>query len=289
VFLGSVFSPYYAAARRRDGARADPLEHCAFNVSLARPRARWSMTERPRSDLRLEAQRITIGRSSLEYRDGSYAFDFDELCCPLPRRVRGRATVTPLLSPGVSYALDEAGAHRWTPIAPRARIEVELEHPRLRWSGEAYLDSNRGCRPLEDDFEGWEWSRSIGGGNPRVHYATRHRREAGRSLALDFLADGRVAELPGATAQPLARSGWGIRRTAHGDASRPARLVETWVDAPFYARSLLASGTAGETLHTVHESLDLDRFARRWIQLLLAFRMPRRAAQRASSASRPPG
>jgi carotenoid 1,2-hydratase len=27
----------------------------------------------------------------------------------------------------------------------------------------------------------------------------------------------------------------------------------------------------------VHESLDLDRFAQRWVQLLLPFRMPRRA------------
>ena len=287
VFLGSVFSPYYAAARRRKGARADPLEHCAFNISLASPRARWSMTERPRSNLQVDAGRIAIGRSSLAHRDGQYVFEFDELCSPLPQRVRGRATLTPLIEPGLRYALDEAGAHWWMPLAPRARIEVELQRPQLRWSGEAYLDSNRGCRPLESDFNGWEWSRSIGAGSPRVYYTTRHRREAGRALALEFRADGQVTELAGAAAQPLARTRWGIRRTAHGDASRPTRLIDTWVDAPFYARSLLASGTADQTMHTVHESLDLDRFARRWVQGLLAFRMPRWAAQRAPSGPRP--
>jgi carotenoid 1,2-hydratase len=30
-------------------------------------------------------------------------------------------------------------------------------------------------------------------------------------------------------------------------------------------------------VNAVHESLDLDRFSRRWVQLLLPFRLPRRA------------
>ena len=35
AFVGSVFSPYYAWARRRAGvAGADPNQHCAFNVGL---------------------------------------------------------------------------------------------------------------------------------------------------------------------------------------------------------------------------------------------------------------
>jgi carotenoid 1,2-hydratase len=288
AFLGSVFSPYYAAARRRAGTRADPLDHCAFNISLAGPGARWSMTERPRRDLRLDAARLSIGRSSLVHRDGQYVFELDELGSPWPRRVRGQVTLTPLLEPGVRYPLDEAGAHWWTPLAPRARIAVELVHPRLRWSGEAYFDSNRGTRPLENDFHGWDWSRSVGGvgGGARVYYATRHRREAARALALDFRADGQVAELGSAAAQRLALTRWGIRRTVHGDGSGAARLIETWVDAPFYARSLLAADSAGQTVHTVHESLDLDRFARRWVQWLLPFRMPRRAAQPAPSGPR---
>ena len=32
AFIGSVFSPYYALARRRGAG--DPLDHCALNVAL---------------------------------------------------------------------------------------------------------------------------------------------------------------------------------------------------------------------------------------------------------------
>jgi hypothetical protein len=34
AFIGSVFSPYYAWARRRGHGLADPLNHCALNVAL---------------------------------------------------------------------------------------------------------------------------------------------------------------------------------------------------------------------------------------------------------------
>ena len=39
VFVGSVFSPYYAWARR-GGRRADPQDHCAFNIACLRRGAR---------------------------------------------------------------------------------------------------------------------------------------------------------------------------------------------------------------------------------------------------------
>jgi carotenoid 1,2-hydratase len=51
--------------------------------------------------------------------------------------------------------------------------------------------------------------------------------------------------------------------------------VRTAEDAPFYARSLLDSKLLGEPVSAVHESLSLDRFNARWVQLLLPFRMPR--------------
>ncbi len=45
AFIGSVFSPYYAWARRH--GPADPANHCALNVALYGPRGkRWCMTER---------------------------------------------------------------------------------------------------------------------------------------------------------------------------------------------------------------------------------------------------
>ena len=47
AFIGSVFSPYYAFARRK--GPADPLNHCAVNVAIYRKGGnRWAMTERPR-------------------------------------------------------------------------------------------------------------------------------------------------------------------------------------------------------------------------------------------------
>ena len=53
AFIGSVFSPYYAWARRRRRPRAaDPLHHCALNVALYGDGGkRWAMTERGRASV----------------------------------------------------------------------------------------------------------------------------------------------------------------------------------------------------------------------------------------------
>jgi carotenoid 1,2-hydratase len=45
AFVGSVFSPYYAWARRK--GNADPENHCALNVAIySKGASRWAMTER---------------------------------------------------------------------------------------------------------------------------------------------------------------------------------------------------------------------------------------------------
>jgi carotenoid 1,2-hydratase len=46
-------------------------------------------------------------------------------------------------------------------------------------------------------------------------------------------------------------------------------------DGPFYARSTVASQLLGQPVVAMHESLSLDRFRSRWVQMLLPFRMPR--------------
>jgi carotenoid 1,2-hydratase len=56
----------------------------------------------------------------------------------------------------------------------------------------------------------------------------------------------------------------------------PVEILETFEDAPFYARSLLRGQWRGEQAMAVHESLSLDRFRAPWVQLMLPFRMPRR-------------
>ena len=54
--------------------------------------------------------------------------------------------------------------------------------------------------------------------------------------------------------------------------------MQTLEDGPFYARSLLDTRLLGEPAMAVHESLSLQRFRAPWVQVLLPFRMPRRAA-----------
>lgn len=265
AFLGSVFSPYYAAARRR--GPADPLAHVAFNVALyGAAGRRWAMTERGRRDLERDREQLRIGRSTLAWRGDTLEVEIDERCVPWPRPLRGHLRVHLGELTGSAFALDAAGRHRWCPIAPAARIEVAFDAPACRWQGHAYLDANAGERPLEQDFIGWQWQRGAG----LIHYDVQRRDGSRLALALQAGRDGRLTPIDAAPATALPRSGWGIERQARG----PLALAQTLEDGPFYARSLLqhAAGAA-----SVHESLSLDRFSRRWVQALLPFRMPRLA------------
>jgi carotenoid 1,2-hydratase len=272
VFLGSVFSPYYASARR--AGDANPLDYCAFNVSLNGRLRRWSMTERPRSQLERDAGAIRVGASTIRWDGAAFNIDISERTCPWPAALHGRVRVIPSVMPAASFALDPAAHHHWSPLAPRARIEVEFTRPGLRWRGDAYLDTNRGTRALEQDFRGWTWSRAAAPGQTTVFYDVQRRDGASGSLALQFASSGevRAAALPVSARLPA--SGWGITRQARSETATP-RIVRTLVDAPFYARSLVATRLQGSEVMTVHESLDLDRFQTRWVQSLLPFRMPR--------------
>ena len=61
---------------------------------------------------------------------------------PIPHRLQGRVRVHPQGLFNFSTPLDASGRHRWGPLAPQARVEVELQHPGQTWSGHGYLDSN---------------------------------------------------------------------------------------------------------------------------------------------------
>jgi carotenoid 1,2-hydratase len=267
-----VFSPYYASARR--AGTADPLDYCAFNVSLNGGLRRWSMTERPRSQLARDAAAIRIGASTIHWDGAAFNIEISERTCPWPAALQGRVRVIPSVMPAASFALDPAARHHWSPLAPRARIEVEFTRPMLAWRGDAYLDSNRGSRALEQDFRGWAWSRAAAPGETTVFYDVQRRDGASGSLALQFASSGEVCATALPASATLPASGWGITRQARSEAPTP-RLVRTLVDAPFYARSLVATRLQGAEVMTVHESLDLDRFQTRWVQSLLPFRMPR--------------
>ena len=52
-------------------------------------------------------------------------------------------------------------------------------------------------------------------------------------------------------------------------------IIKTWEDAPFYARSTLASRLYGEQVVAVQESLNMRRFTSPIVQFMLPYRMPR--------------
>ena len=279
AFLGSVFSPYYAWARRRD-PYADPLQHAAVNVALyGDDGRRWTMTERGAARVQRDATTLAIGPSRLEWRDGALTIDIDERSAPWGQTVRGRIRVVPERVYDERFELDVAGRHVWLPIAPCARVEVDLAQPASRWSGHAYLDANRGAAPLEADFRRWHWSRAHGGdGSTTVLYDVERRDASRFGLALRFTPASAKAEPVGAPPiAPLPPSRWRIERATRSDAGKPPRLVKSLEDGPFYARSLVECTLAGEPALAMHESLDLSRFALSWVQAMLPFRMPRRA------------
>lgn len=278
AFVGSVFSPWYAAARRRGLATADPRRHVALNVALYGPGMhRWTMTERGAAHLQRDARTLCIGPSTLAWHDGRLHIEVDEWAVPWPARVRGRIVVEPLATTGADFALDAAGLHRWTPLAPAARIEVALDRPGWRWRGSAYLDGNHGARPLEQDFVRWDWSRAtLPGGASGVHYNVQRRDGSELALALRIDGRGSITPVEHPPARPLPPSRWRVPGAMRSDAAHPPQLQRRLEDGPFYSRSLVQARWRGEPVTAVHESLSLDRFAAPWVQALLPFRMPRR-------------
>lgn len=274
AFIGSVFSPYYAAARRRGAG--DPFDHCAMNVALYRPRgSRWVMTERRHGALHRTANTLGIGRSSMSWSGQDLQVSIAEVCVPLPSMLRGEVRVFPTAVADRSFELDRHGKHRWQPIAPSARIEVALESPALRWSGTGYVDSNHGDRPLEADFSRWAWSRASVGDRTAVLYDVVRRDADPLSLALDFDRHGQVHDFAPPPEVRLPRTAWRVDRATRVDNGGEATIIRTLEDAPFYARSTIATRLLGQPTVAVHESLSLDRFRTRWVQALLPFRMPR--------------
>ena len=274
AFLGSVFSPHYAAARRR--GPADPLDHCAMHAALyGRRGARWAMTERGHRDVLRYEQALTIGLSALLWDGSALTFAIDEVTAPWPSRLRGKVRVHPGALAAHTVRLDAAGRHRWSPLAPSARVEVEMTQPALRWSGPGYLDSNDGDEPLEAAFRSWTWSRAAMRSGAAILYDVRRRDGTALAVALRVAADGAAEPFAPPPVAPLAPTFWRLPRETRADAGQAARVSRTLTDAPFYARSVLDTHLLGERAAAMHESLSLDRFRAPWVQLMLPFRAPR--------------
>jgi carotenoid 1,2-hydratase len=270
AFIGSVFSPYYGWAGRRD-----PLDHCAFNVALYGPRASlWSMTERRRSVVTRSRDALAIGLTTASWEHGALVLNIHERAAPIPRRIRGRITVHPAAINLLPFVLEERGQHWWRPLAPRARVTVEMSAPALRWQGPGYVDQNAGAEPIEQAFSQWTWSRAATRDGAAIIYDAVRRREPSLSLALAFDRNARFDERPSPPSARLPRTRWRLARTTRADEGR-ASAVRSFEDTPFYSRGLVAHTLFGEPVESMHESLSLDRFANPLVRLMLPFRMPR--------------
>lgn len=276
AFIGSVFSPYYANARRR--GEPDPENFVSINTCLYGKKAkRWTMTERGRARLRRTRDTFAIGPSAVSWATGQLTINIDEIAVPLPRRVKGQVRVTPLCMPGKQFFLDQNASQTWQPIAPMARIDASFLSPSLSWSGHAYFDHNRGTIPLEKAFRCWDWSRQTTANKTRIIYDVTERDGGKRNLALEIASDGSIVAFAPPPRVALPSSLWRITRETRTDPGTKATVIDTLEDTPFYARSLLQTTCLGDTAASVHESLDLDRFSSRIVQGMLPFRMPRRA------------
>nr|WP_210350801.1 hypothetical protein [Rhodoblastus acidophilus] len=268
AFVGSVFSPYYAW----DGRRA-PEEHCAINVALYGSPARWAMTERGAGALARSENSFAVGPSALHWDGNGLDIDINEVCAPWPRRLVGHVRLDVETINTRAFELESVGRHFWRPIAPLARVSVTMSQPEVKWRGHAYFDTNRGAEPLETGFKDWHWSRARLHDRARVFYDAEKRRGGHTALSLEFDSKGGLFERPAPDFVSLPQSAWRLPRVTRS--AKSARLIATLEDAPFYSRSQIAHEIDGEEAVSVHESLDLDRFAKPVVKAMLPFRMPR--------------
>ena len=291
AFVGSVFSPYYAYAFAKQGSQVDAQNHCAINVALYGPRSRrWSMTERGRASVERDQERFVIGPSQMVWKGDHLQIDLNEVCVPIPQRVRGTVRVFPTALCTYSNALDDQRKHRWGPIAPCARVEVDLQKPELKWQGNAYLDSNEGDEPVTVPFKTWDWSRArMSDGSTAVIYDVTQTNGVQTVLAELFKPDGSSESFtPAAQREPLAASLWrvdrGVRSDGSGNGGKMSgisaprtKILDTLEDTPFYTRSLLQTTLLGERVIAVHETIEPQRLRNLGVRMMLPWRMPRRA------------
>jgi len=236
------------------------------------------MTERPRDDVARDAAHLQIGPSGIRWTGDALEIDVVErdsrVLIPWRRPVRGKVRVVPEALNPIGFALTAEDRHVWHCLAPRARIEVEMEEPGISWTGTGYLDHNRGEDPLEHGFNVWHWSRAHLKDGALVCYEGERTDGSRFASAIHFDACGipHKDELPAIATLP--RTKWGISRQTRSDDSQSS-VIRNWEDTPFYSRSELSSTIYGERVTAVQESLDMRRFASKIVQLMLPFRMPR--------------
>lgn len=294
ALLGSPFSPAYGRARElashksAAGVSLAALDYCALNVAIydlqsSRARAKnvWSLRERSISEGDRSAHELQLKTSCVAWNGDALVVDVDERTTPFGRPIRGRVTLRPEVLPGHKHILDFDERHAWWPVAPLAKIEVDLREPDVRFVGSGYHDANAGSVPLEASFDTWSWARArTDGGGVRkrekafVTYDILDTEGRSTSVAWSIDTRGRLVSLePSSRLGRLPTSTWGLAREARSDAGHQARVLRSLEDGPFYARSLVATTLGGERVTAMHETLAADRLARGWVRFLAGFRM----------------
>lgn len=271
-----MFSPYYARARARSRWKmADPLEHCAINVAIYGPdRATWVLSEYGPAATSRARDRLCVGGSSMAWEGDALVVRFDERTAVLGQRVAGVVRLLPSALPGERVIIDSKGLHSWWAVAPHAKVEATLSHPRVTLRGTGYHDANCGDEPLEAAFTTWNWSRASLPDRAAVLYDARRTDGSALEMGRVFLADGRCEPMAAPRRVELGRSRWLLPRTTRTDGA-DARLVRTLEDTPFYARSAVDTSLGGRRMAAVHESLSLSRFSSPVVQTMLPFRIRR--------------
>jgi len=298
-FIGSVFSPDYAARIRR-GERPRAEEHLGVNLALyerGKKRA-WVMSEHGASALGgVGDGGPRIGGSSIEpvgsgLGPGGLRVTIRERSAPffvsiagIGARVEGTIDVEPLASPlePVELHAENGVRHLWHVLMRSARVRVRFSRPDYRFDGVGYHDINAGDGRLERAFRSWSWARfhDAQGKEARttIVYATHERSGSARAWVVDARDDEHAAARPAALLPEgeRRRAPWGLwvpRWFAVDDEGRTLRCTPTRIleAAPFYTR--YAARLNDVTRSTgVGEFLDLDRFSDRGIQFLLRFKM----------------
>ena len=234
------------------------------------------MTERCSKALRPSADGLAIGPSAVIWDGSRLHIEIDEKTPYTLVPLRGTVTLEPEILPDFVTDFGTGGRHRWSPIAPRAHVEVRLKNPALSWDGTGYFDLNRGAEPIEDGFSYWNWSRACLSRKAAILYDVTRPESGSASMGLEIAADGTVSQIEAPEYCALTRTPvWKMPRETRCDSGHAARVVKTFEDAPFYSRSMIATRLLSEPVNAMHESISLDRFRKRWVQTLLRFRMPR--------------
>ena len=272
AMLGNVFSPRWAKARRRDPT-ASSLDFSAMNVAVrAGGQSCWALTERGEPAVGRCRDRLTIGSSTMAWEGEDLVVRIDERSAPWGSPIRGTIRLTPLATSKLVVDLDPDGLHTWAPQIPIARVEVELDEPRLRFRGTGYFDMNRGEGPLEDTFSSWSWSRVSSGERVALAYDVTTRDGLEHARAFTGERGGELVESRANGLIELRPTRFGLLRSARSDGS-PIEVVSTIEDGPFYARSVVRTTLGGESALGMHETVSLDRFRSAWVRFLVPFRM----------------